>query len=696
MRIRTLGGLSLEGAAFTRPKPLLLLAFLAVEGAQPRRHVAELFWPDARDRMKSLTVALTQLRRGAPGSVEADGRRVWTPLPCDAVELRGLIERGRREEAAARYGGPFLHGFETMRLGVELEEWLYATREAIAVRVQRTLLDLALDDSARARFRRAARRAEPAVGLAPGAAEPEDLARLHTVLLAGRSPLAAAVRVEAEEYGQTLVASTDEARSRLRAQAPDDVPLPAVDLPRYRTAFVGRRRELDEIRTAVTRSGCRLLTLVGPAGVGKSRLALQAALGLGRTGAIPTVRCARLGEAPSVAEVPAALIAALGLGAAERGVGLDAAAAAIGRRRLLLVCDGVEHLVDGSGMFGHLLDRCPNLTLLATSRERLHLDGERLFPVDGLAYPSDPDVGLDAALRFDAIRLFLRRARGVRPDFALCPDDLPHLVRVCRGVDGHPLGLELAAAWVRVLPLPAIADAVLRDLDLLGVTTRDVPERHRSVRAAFERSWRALEASECRLLVRLAVLRNGFGLEAAAAVAGATLPALASLVDKSWLRLDGDGRYTRHPLIHHFTRSKLHDAPAEAADAVRRHARFFLGRGRAARDLLLGGHRRAAIEALEAVGEDVAAALDALDPDADPASFRAAVDALTAYYETGSRCEEGLALMARLRARDEGAGLGGPAVRRRLVAAEARLCRCRGGEARAPGDRRRGVGARVA
>jgi predicted ATPase len=273
-------------------------------------------------------------------------------------------------------------------------------------------------------------------------------------------------------------------------------------------------------------------------------------------------------------------------------------------------------------------------------------------------------------------------------------------VRFCRGVDGHPLGLELAAAWVRVMSVPAVADAVLRDLDLLGVATRDVPERHRSVRAAFERSWRALEPSERRLMVRLAVLRNGFDLEAAAAVAGATLPALASLVDKSWLRVDGDGRYSRHPLIHHFTRSKLHDAPAEAADAARRHASFFIGRGRAARDLLADGHQRAAIDALEAVVEDVAAALDVIDPFADPTAYRAAVDALTSYFEARSRCEEGVALMARLmarlRARDEGAGRGGPAVRRRLVVAEARLCRCRGGEGGMPGDRRRGVGARVA
>jgi predicted ATPase len=687
MRIRSLGGLALEGAAFTRPKPLLLLAYLALEGPQPRRQVAELFWPEARDRMKSLTVALTQLRRGAPGAVETDGRRVWTSLACDAVELRGLVELGRRDEAAARYVGPFLHGFEAMRLGVELEEWLHATREAIAVSVQRTLLDLALDESARARFDRAARRAEPAVGLAPGAAEPEDLASLHTVLLAGRSPLAAAARAEAADYGLRLVASSEEARLRLVAQAPDDVPLPPVELPSHRTAFVGRGRELDQIRTAVTRSRCRLLTLVGPAGVGKSRLVLQAAHGLRRSGAFADTRFVRLGGAASVADVPAAILTALGFGAATQVVPFEAAADAIGRRRLLLVCDGVEHLGDGSGAFGHLLDRCPNLTLLATSWGRLHLNGERVFPVDGLAYPPTADVGLAASRRFDAIRLFVRRARDVRPDFVLRSEDLPHLVRVCRGVEGHPLGLELAAAWVRVMSVADVADAVLRDLDLLGVETRDVPERQRSVRAAFERSWRALDASEGRLLVQLAVLRNGFDLEAAAAVAGATLPALASLVDKSWLRVDAAGRYTRHPLIHRFTRSKLHDAPAESADGVGRHAHFFLGRARAAHDLLVGGHRRAAIDELEAVGEDVAAALDVVDPGADPASYRAAVDALAWYFEARSRCAEGVALMARLRtrlrarprARDERPGRGRPSLRRRLVVAEARLCRCRGG-----------------
>jgi predicted ATPase len=444
------------------------------------------------------------------------------------------------------------------------------------------------------------------VGLASGVAEPEDLERLHTVLLAGRSPLSAVVRAEATRYGLPLPASAEEARSRLVGHAPidepvrpadeprpmDDEPLPPVDLPRRRTGFVGRRSERDLVRRAVTRARCRLLTLLGPAGIGTSRLALQAAHELRREDAFASVRFVRLGASGSVAELPATIIEALGFGPTARDTPLAAAAAVIGRRRLLLVCDVDGHLRGGAESLGHLLDRCPNLTLLAASPERLHLDGERLLRVGGLGYPATVDVAPEAAMCSDAVRLFVRRARRVRPDFVLGPAEVPHVVRLCRAVDGHPLGLELAAAWIRVMPIEEVADAVSHDLDLLASPTRDAPERQRSVRAALEASWRALDASERRLLVRLAVVDDGFGRAAAAAVARASLPALASLVDKSWLRVDATGRYTWHPLVRHFIRAKRGDAPGEVADAVRRHARYFLARGRAARELLAAGPPR--------------------------------------------------------------------------------------------------------
>jgi predicted ATPase len=670
MRLRTLGGLALDGARLTRPKPLLLLAYLAFEGARERRHVADLFWPGARDPLKSLTVALSQIRRAAPGAVDADRRRVWTRVPCDASDLLVRLQRGDLRVVEAGVPGAFLDGADVARLGVELEEWVFATREYLAGRVHRAQLELAEGLAGRGDVAAAVAHAERAVDWLGAAPEPDDLVRLHTVLLAGRSPLTALVRAEAAPYGVELAPTAAEAQARLRRR---DVHTPGTlrPLPRRATTFVGREAELRDLVRLLARRGNPIVTLVGPAGVGKSRLALEAAHELARRrafeGGIAFVPLAPLRSAPPDPEppdpdapnpdapdpdppdrdaldpdppdpdppdpdppdleraIPVAILQALGLRADGVVQPLQAVAEAIGQRSMLLLCDGFEHLMGGARHVAELVAACPNLRLLATSRERLRIAGERTLAVAGLPYPDLGDADAAGVRRAAAVRLFFERARRVRHGFMADDEALPHVLRICRSVEGLPLAIELAAAWIRVMPPRAIADSIERDLDLLRSRERDAPPGHQSMSAAFERSWSLLTPHEQGVLRRLAVFRGGFRREAAGAVAGANLATLTSLVDKSLLRVDDRGRFERQSLLYHYTRQKLNERPAEAEEAAGRHAAYYLALLRDAGDALRSARPWEALTHLEEEQENLLAAFAVADASQHRDAYAAAV-----------------------------------------------------------------------
>ncbi len=213
-QLKLMGGLTLDPAVFTQPKPLLLLAYLALEGAQQRRHLAELFWPDG-NRMKSLSMTLTRLRKGAGDVVEADEHRAWSTSASDAGELLTALSLGAWERAAELYRGAFLDGVSLGDWGFELEEWVHATREHLAERVQHGLLELGEDAAGRRDFAAAAACAERAWRLpGAGAAEPSSLLRVYALLAAGRNVHAPEVRHELLEYGIETHLSTETARAR--------------------------------------------------------------------------------------------------------------------------------------------------------------------------------------------------------------------------------------------------------------------------------------------------------------------------------------------------------------------------------------------------------------------------------------------------------------------------------------------------
>ena len=276
------------------------------------------------------------------------------------------------------------------------------------------------------------------------------------------------------------------------------------------------------------------------------------------------------------ASIPALMADALGLSLSGQEEAGSVVLRFLSEKRLLLVLDNFEQLLEGTPFVRELIDRCPRVKLVITSRERLNLEHEWVSPIEGMAFPAE-DTTLERAGYFDAVQLFVRRARRAQPGFSLTSETLPAVTRICRLVAGMPLALELAASWLRALPAGDIARELETGIDLLESPVRDVSERHRGVRVVFDHSWGLLSEGERGVLSRLSVFRGGFRLEAASVVARATLPVLARLVDKSLLSMSPEGRYDRHPLLSQYTREKLAEHPGEQGEIEERHGTYYLG-----------------------------------------------------------------------------------------------------------------------
>ncbi len=352
-------------------------------------------------------------------------------------------------------------------------------------------------------------------------------------------------------------------------------------LPSPGTSFVGRASELEAIDGLLEDPECRLLTLVGPGGVGKTRLALEAAARrIERyphgVHFVPLVSVAAPEFlAPAVAESIQFAVDGAHSGFSAKEQLLDY----LSERSTLLVLDNFEHLVGGSGLLGELVERAPGVALLTTSRERLNVQSEWVYDVEGLELAENGNGGASS------VRLFVERAAQARPGFELDEEERVQALRICRLVTGMPLGIELAAAWVSMLSCREIADEIERNVDFLATSMRDVPERHRSLRAAFDQSWRLLSDEQRDAFAQLSVFRGGFDREAAAAVAGADLRLLSELVAKSLVRRPDFGRYELHELLRQYAAEKLGDATAATCE---RHAGHYGARLAERREALSG------------------------------------------------------------------------------------------------------------
>jgi predicted ATPase/transcriptional regulator with XRE-family HTH domain len=375
----------------------------------------------------------------------------------------------------------------------------------------------------------------------------------------------------------------------------DGLPQPAPRLPTPPTPLIGREPELATLGGLLRDPQCRLLTLAGTGGIGKTRLAIEVASR--HQDLFPDGSCfVSLAALHSSAFLVPAIADALGFafqGQVEPRIQLLNYLRA---RGVLLVLDNVEHLLEGVGLFAEMLERAPGVKLLVTSRERLNLQGEWVFEIQGLPVPATDQPG--RAEEYSAVALFVQSARRAQAGFELRTEEWPWVARICQMVEGMPLGIELAAAWVSVLSCQEIAQEIERGLDFLATSMRDVPERQRSLRAAFDHSWSLLSADERGVLGRLAIFQGGFEREAAEQVAGATLASLLALASKSLVRRTESGRYDLHEVVRQYALSHLGDDPGCEVATRDRHCDFYLALLRDREVALKGAAQREAIREL--------------------------------------------------------------------------------------------------
>lgn len=637
-----------DGVPFVPDKRYQLLAYLAYNGEWTgRERVAALFWPDTDTGTSRQNLrALLQRLKTVPWSEEVSvtpHQLLWAP-PTDVARYRAALLEGREDEALAAYAGPLLTGLESDDDG-EFSEWLQIEREKLrgdwrgvalarirssgatdarlAADLYRRLLDDdPLDeeavrvylgamaragrvDEARAAFRSFAASLREEMGLEPTSetvAAYEDLDRVAVRDLRNvPSDEQSLVYESTVEAARGLAAQTPAAAAGGGAQAVTA----ARQLPRLATTFVGREAELIDITTRLRDPTCRVLTIIGPGGVGKTRLALRVAHDMGDE--FDAVGFVPLDSVASPDEIPTAIAGALGVSLVAGVPPLKQVARALKGHSSLLVLDNFEQVVEAAPVVIDLLEAEPGVKVLVSSRVRLGLEAEWLFPLEGLGYP-EADTPSLTAIEYPAVRLFVERARRVRPKFSLGDEQLDRVARLCRDVAGLPLALELAASWIRSLPLDEIVAAPTTSLDLLQSTDRDTTERHRSIRATFEQSWTLLTEAEQSVLQRLAVFRSAVAYDAALFVADASRAVLTALVDKSLLRLGDDGRYDRHPLLLAFSSEKLAASPGEKEAVAERHAAYYLRFLRERVDGARGRRPAATLAAIDAEMPEILAA----------------------------------------------------------------------------------------
>lgn len=363
---------------------------------------------------------------------------------------------------------------------------------------------------------------------------------------------------------------------------PDGVVSPPHNLPGQRTPFIGRAAELADItQLLVEDQDCRLLTLVGPGGIGKTRLALKAAeqialspdMGPHFRDGIFFVPLENVSDADALISALIAVIS--GESRLTRPVDAPLAEQLVHFLRpkaMLLVLDNFEHLATHAGLCSTILAAAPGVKLLVTSREALDLQEAWRYSLLGLSIPNGPPEQTAQPGEYDAVRLFAQCARRARPTFAL-EAELDSVLQICTLVEGMPLALELAAAWLSVMTCAQIAEEVTRGLDFLTARYQNIPARHHSMRVVMEQTWALLSADEAESIARLSIFRGRFRQEAARVITGTSLFTLAALVEKALVRVTPDGFYQLHELTRQYAEERLDPAARSAlCDA---HAAYY-------------------------------------------------------------------------------------------------------------------------
>lgn len=405
--------------------------------------------------------------------------------------------------------------------------------------------------------------------------EKDKYARIPSVRLVG-AELEAIIRGPTTSMQRVVVVDTSSGRfdttvTQSAASTTSRI-IPPVNLPAQPTPFIGREEEIINLGVLLNNEDHRLLTIVGAGGVGKTRLAVEVATRqrMNFRDGVYFVPLAALDDHKMIAGAVAEALNFTFAGASEPEMQLINY---LSEKEVLIILDNFEHMTEGAGFLSRILEGSANSTLVITSRERLRLRGEYVFDLDGMRLPDRSETP-EMLLAFPIIQLFQQSARRVLPDFEINDETGRHVAEIGHLVGGLPLGVELAAGWLEMLSVDEIAGEIERSLDFLETDLRDVPERHRSLRAVFDYSWGLLEEEHQEAFMRLSVFRGGFEREAAQKVAGASLRTLTTLINKSLIRRLPSGRYEINKLVRQYAED--HFNRVIDSDQIRKeHAKYY-------------------------------------------------------------------------------------------------------------------------
>ncbi|MFN8460610.1 MAG: BTAD domain-containing putative transcriptional regulator [Anaerolineales bacterium] len=586
-----------RSANFISNKVPALLAYLAVtRRAHSRDKLAALLWGEMSDAdaKNNLRQALANLRKyfGDELTVTRDSIQFTGDAFVDSIEFDSALRSASSldpqpasvilTDSLRLYRGDFLEGFH-VRDAPDFEDWMLTERARLRELALQALHRLAEIQLSRADYPAALEATSRLLAFDPWREEAHRQ-RMSALARAGQRSAALAQyqtcrRILAKELGVEPSSET----TALYEQIRDAETRPAGNLPARATSFIGREAELAEIGVRLANADCRVLTLVGEGGVGKSSLALQAA----QTHFHQFLDGAWFVSLASVKDVEGMFLAmanALKVNAASG----EEIREFVRDKNLLLILDNMEQLVSDvvCQWIVETVRLAPNLKLLVTSLTRLNIQAEILLEVRGLPFADSSS---------SAFKLFVDRARRLKPDFHPNADDASAIARLCELVNGSPLALELAAAWVRGLAVPEIVQEIERNLDILTASQQDLPPRHRSMRAVFDYFWNLLTAEERIVFQKQAVFRGGFTREAFCEVTGADLAMLARFVDISALHFHDDGRYRRHALMIQYADLRLNDDADLREQTREAHARYFGNFVKGSEKEFLGGQPQKAM-----------------------------------------------------------------------------------------------------
>jgi len=659
-----------------------LFYYLAVT-RQPhtRIQLATLFWGDMPEKNArvSLSKALSDLREQVGDYVTISTQTVVfnTTLPYN-LDVESFLAPSTPGEASAAlqartdlYRGELLDGFY-VRDAPDFEQWLRGERERFHNHAVQLLTTLTTRYQQSGQVTEAMTTLQRLLRVEPWSEEAHY--QLMT-LLAQQGETTAALR----QYERCRAALADELdvapgeaitklyrQLRATGQAPAAMPAPfavslpsptsgqpkpVANLPQPPTLFVGRAAEIKALADRLQEPACRLLTLIGPGGIGKTRLALEVARQLIDRSAITPDTPAHFPEGiffvdlmpiDSAAGMVAAMAEAVGFTFYSNTPPQQQLFNYLKARKLLLLLDNFEHLCPESSLVAELLAAAPGVKMMVTSRDALPLQSAYLHLIQGLDYAAEqPAVDATAT---DAVRLFVQCAQRHQATFALATN-LTSVTQICRMVGGLPLALELAATWLRTLSCTQIAQELEKGVTLLRANLLDLPERHRDIRMVFEQSWQRLTPTEAAVMARLALFRGGFTLAAAETVAAASIQTLAALVEKALIRRDESGRYQIHELLRQFAYDKLSVGKVQA-EAAAAHARFFLQLAAQVQTNLTDHRQQAALAILQADIDNVRTAWFWALQQPDLPGVEETMDSLYLFYLFTCRYNEGKELFA--------------------------------------------------